>query len=353
MKKMMDAAVMYGANDIKFEKTPTPELPEGGFILKVKAVGLCGSDIRNLTTDSKKGNYPYIYGHEIVGEIVEIDSSVKNYHKGQIVYVYPLAHCLKCENCRMGHHENCSEVEEYTENPGGFAEYIAYSAKRVERGAIYEIPKGKNLIDATIAEPLSSTYACMENINVTLGDSVVIAGAGPIGIFLAIIAKLRGAKNVIITDVTSERLETAKEFGVNHVINSSKENIIDKVMELTDGKGADKVISANPSSKSQQESVYLARKGGTVVFFGGIPKGNKPELDTNQIHYSNLWIYGNYGANSIQVQRAFDLAMSDVFPADKIITHTLPLSKINEGLELTKSGKALKVVLLPEMKKDE
>lgn len=348
----MDAAVMYGANDIRFEKTPIPDCPEGGFVLKVKAVGLCGSDIRNLTTDSRNGDYPFIYGHEIVGEIVEVDDSVSKYYKGQLVYVYPVAHCLKCEQCRMGNHENCTEAESYTENPGGFAEYIAYSAKRVDRGAIFELPEGKNLVHATLAEPLSSTYACMENINVKLGDSVVIAGAGPIGVFLAILAKLRGALNVIITDLSEDRLEMANKFGVDHVINSAKENVIDKVMEYTDGKGADKVISANPSSQSQQESVYLARKGGIVVFFGGITKGVTPEIDTNHIHYQNLWVYGHYGANSMQVQKAFELAMSDIFPADEIITHILPLSEINKGLEMTKTGEALKVVLLPEKKEN-
>ncbi len=194
MVKKMKAAVMYGPNDIRYEDVDRPICPEGGFVLKVKAIGLCGSDIRNLTTDSRKGNYPYIYGHEVVGEVCEVSQQVENYKVGQMIYVYPEAHCLKCENCRSGHHEQCTEIERYTDRPGGFAQYIAYTKKRVDRGATYVLPEGVDPILATLAEPMSSTYACVDNINITLGDIVVIIGAGPIGIFLSILSKMRGAK---------------------------------------------------------------------------------------------------------------------------------------------------------------
>ncbi len=129
MVKKMNAAVMYGPNDIRYEKVDRPICPEGGFVLKVKAVGLCGSDIRNLTTDSRKGDYPYIYGHEVVGEVCEVAPGVENHKVGQMIYVYPEAHCLKCENCRSGHNEQCTEIEHYTDRPGGFADYIAYTKK--------------------------------------------------------------------------------------------------------------------------------------------------------------------------------------------------------------------------------
>lgn len=347
MSEMMKAAIMYGPNDIRFEDVKKPECPDGGLVVKVKAIGLCGSDIRNLTTDSRKGDYPYIYGHEVVGEIVEVDKNVTKYKKGQIVYVYPEAHCLKCENCRSGHHEQCENIEHYTDRPGGFAQYISYTDKRVERGAIYEIPEGFDLIAATLAEPLSSTYACIDNIDVKMGDTVVIIGAGPIGIFLSILSKMRGAGKVIIIDINNERLEKAKSFDIDYFINSNEVDPVEEVLKLTNERGAEKVISANPSTESQQQSILMARKTGTVVFFGGVPKGKLTELDTNIIHYNGLWIYGHYGANSMQVQKAFELAISETFPADKIITHVLPLKEINHALDFVKKGEALKVVLLP------
>ncbi|WP_420544409.1 zinc-binding dehydrogenase [Tepidanaerobacter syntrophicus] len=348
MGEKMKAAVMYGPNDIRYEEVDRPVCPEGGFVLKVKAVGLCGSDIRNLTTDSRKGNYPYIYGHEVVGEVCEVSEEAKNYYKvGQMIYVYPEAHCLKCENCRSGHHEQCTDLERYTERPGGFAQYIAYTKKRVERGATYTLPKGVDPVIATLAEPMSSTYACVDNINVTLGDTVAIIGAGPIGIFLSILSKMRGARKVILIDINQSRLDKASEFNIDYLINSMKINPVEEVLKLTNNIGAHKVISANPSTVAQQQAILMAKKTGTVVFFGGVPKGELTNLDTNVIHYNGLWIYGHYGANSIQVQQAFELAISKDFPGEKIITHVLPLRDINKAIELTKKGEALKVVLLP------
>ena len=347
MTKMMDAALMYGPGDIRVERLPVPQCPEGGFLVEVDAIGMCGSDIRNLTSDSRSGAYPWVYGHEVVGRVAEVASGVTQYTPGQWVYVYPLAHCLKCENCRSGHSEQCSEVEDYTASPGGFAQYIAYSAKRVDRGATFELPDDVDPIRATLAEPLSSTYACVENIDVKMGDSVVILGSGPVGLMLAILCRMRGASQVIVTDTNQARLDKAAAFDIDALVNSAETDAVAEVLRLTGGRGASKVISANPSTQGQQQALYMAAKAGTVVFFGGVPKGSLAELDTNLIHYNGLWIYGHYASNTMQVQRAFELSIDPRFPADKLITHVLPLSEINRALELARTGEALKSVLLP------
>lgn len=122
------------ARDIRFEQVSKPACPEGGFVVKVEAVGLCGSDIRNLTTDSTNGDYPFIYGHEVVGRVHEVAPGVDKYRVGQMIYVYPEAHCLKCDYCRAGFSNQCLDVESYTSRPRGFAQYISYTRKRVERG---------------------------------------------------------------------------------------------------------------------------------------------------------------------------------------------------------------------------
>lgn len=343
----MQAAVMYGPGDIRIETIDRPACPEGGLILKVKAVGLCGSDIRNMTTDSRKGNYPHIFGHEVVGIVDEVDSGTLEYSVGDALYIYPEDHCLQCESCRSGHSEHCTNPGDYIARQGGFAGYVAVTKEQISRDAIFRVPEGVNLRSASLSEPLSSVYACQENINLTLGDTVVIIGAGPIGCFHAQLAKMRGAGQVIMIEINDKRLETAKQFGVDFTINSLNEDAVQKVRVLTGGKGADKVISANPSVKAQAESIFMARQGGTVVFFGGVPKGSMVEMDTNYVHYNNLWIYGHFGASSMQVQRAFALAISDTFPAERFVTHVLPLSEINQGIALTKSGEAIKVVLVP------
>lgn len=343
----MKAALMYGPNDIRIEEIEKPKCPDKGFLLKVMAVGLCGSDIRNLTTDSKSGKYPHIYGHEITGVVEETAENCTQYKTGDRLYIYPVDHCMECEPCRTGHSEMCENPGDNLNHPGGFADYYAVVPRQIHRDSIYRIPDEVSFDRASLAEPLSSVYACQENIHVGFGDTVVIIGAGPIGCFHAKLAKLRGAKQVIMIEINDKRLNIAKQFGVDHTINSTKTDPVQRVKELTNERGADKIISANPSTKAQSQAIFMAKKNGIIVFFGGVPKGALTELDSNYIHYNGLWIYGHYGANSMQVQKAFELAISDEFEAEKFITHILPLNKINKGIQLTQSGEAIKVVLHP------
>ena len=344
----MKAAMMYGPNDIRVEEIDKPACPEDGLILKIMTVGLCGSDIRNLTTDSRKGNYPFIFGHEIVGVVDEIGPKQTKYAVGDRLYLFPGTYCMECEECISGHSENCSNHEvAHLAGTGGFAQYIAVGAAKIHYGGIYHIPEDVSFDAASLGEPLTSVYACLENIDVKFPDTLVIIGAGPIGCFMAQLAKLRGAQKVIMIDINDSRLEMAKDFGVDVTINSSVEDPIAAVLKLTNGKGADKVISATPVNATQTQSIHMVRKGGLVVFFGGVPKGSMTELDCNLIHYNNIWIKGHFGASYIQSQKAFQLAISPNFPTERFITHVLPLDQINEGIQLTRTGEAIKVVLHP------
>lgn len=344
----MKAALMYGPNDIRVEMIEKPACPTDGLILKIMAVGLCGSDIRNLTSDSRKGNYPFIYGHEIVGVVDEIGPEQTKYKVGDRLYLFPGTYCMECDECISGHSENCSNHEvAHLAGTGGFAQYIAVKGEKVRRGGIYYIPEDVTYEAASLGEPLTSVYACLDNCKVGYPDTLVIIGAGPIGCFMAQLAKLRGAQKVIMIDLNDSRLEMAKQFGVDETINSINIDPIAEVLRLTNGKGADKVISATPANATQTQSIHMVKKGGLVVFFGGVPKGSMTELDCNLIHYNNIWIKGHFGASYIQSKKAFELAINPAFPTEKFITHILPLDKINEGIQLTRTGEAIKVVLHP------
>lgn len=344
----MKAALMYGPNDIRVEEVDKPECPVDGLLIKVMAVGLCGSDIRNLTSDSRKGDYPFIYGHEIVGVVDEIGAKEKKYKIGDRLFLFPGTYCMECDECISGHSENCSNKEvAKLAGTGGFAQYVAVKGEKIRRGGIYEIPHDVTFEAASLGEPLTSVFACMENVKVGYPDTLVIIGAGPIGCFMAQLAKIRGAQKVIMIDLNENRLEMSKAFGVDISINSSNEDPIESVRKLTNGKGADKVISATPANSTQTQSIHMVKKGGLVVFFGGVPKGSMTELDCNLIHYNNIWIKGHFGASYSQSKRAFQLAVSPTFPTEKFITHILPLERIQEGIQLTKTGEAIKVVLHP------
>ncbi len=342
----MKAALMYGPNDIRIEQIDKPACPEDGILFNVKAVGLCGSDLRNLTTDSRGGKYPWLYGHEHAGVIAEIGPNVKqeikdNFEVGDRVFVSPFG--------RPG----------ATDLDGGFSEFRAIHGSTLERVNVLHVPDGFKIEYAILAEPLSSVFSCQEAVNIKSGQSVAILGAGPIGCFHSELAKLRGASKVIMVEVSEDRLEMSKNFAVDYTVNGSEVDSIEAVRDLTDGVGADVVISANPSGKGQQQAIYMCagfrdmmakggtNQGGTVVFFGGIPKDQLVELDTNYIHYNGLWIYGHEGFTLPQNRAAFNIIVNGHIKAEKFVSRIMPLEKINEALELALKGEVIKAVLIP------
>lgn len=345
----MKAALMYGANDIRIEDIEKPEYDAEGLLLKVEVIGLCGSDIRNLTTDSRKGDYPHIYGHEVVGTVAEVGEKCTKFAVGDRLYVYPAVPCLECEYCRAGNSHSCKNLKAYDRIQGGFAQYMAVPSWGVKGPNIYKIPDDVPFETAVMAEPLSSVYACLDNVNVQIGQTIVIVGAGPIGCLQAELAKIRGANKVIMVEINDQRLTESKEFGVDHTINSLKVDAVEEVKKLTNGQGAHVVISANPSTKAQTQAVYMVRPNGTLFFFGGVPKGELTPIDTNFLHYNSIWVYGHYGSNTIQVKEAFETIISGRIDATRYISEIMPLDNLYDAIQLMKSGKANKVLIKPWM----
>jgi len=344
----MLAALLYSPNDLRVEEVPKPICGQNEVLLEIKAVGLCGSDIRTITSGLGRLKYPQILGHEITGEVVEAGASVKKYKKGDRLYVSPLVPCMECPACRRGWFGQCENiVVPGTDIPGGFAEYMAIPHTMLERGNIIFIPPNLSYEEAVMTEPLSSVYASQSYSDVTLDDVVVVIGSGPVGCMHIQMAKLRGARIVIAVEQSSHRLGMAGNFGADVLVNSAEQDPVEKVKSITDGWGADKVIVACPSTEAQKQAVSMAGKRGTVTFFGGVPHGKLTDIDTNIIHYNQLTILGHYAYNHMENSKAFSLIASGRFPVKKYITHILPLKDIAKGLELAKRGEAIKVVLKP------
>lgn len=334
----MKAALMYGPNDIRVEQVEKPVCAEDGMLINIKAVGLCGSDIRHLTTDSRPGEYPCIFGHEHSGVIAEIGRKVKtDLKEGDRVFVSPVlpfpgAHAAM----------------------GGFAEYLPLSAWNLETSNVLPLPDDVPFERVIITEPLSSVYSCQDAVNVKIGQTVVVIGAGPVGCLHAALARARGASKVIVLELRDERLKMAEQFEPDHIIRGADQLMdgadgdpVKAVLDLTDGRGADHVISANPSTVAQQQAVFMCAEGGVVTLFGGVPRGALTALDTNKIHYSNVWVYGHFGFSLEENRLAYDLICSGQFDGDKYVSRIMPLDDINEAVELAKSGKVLKIVLNP------
>ena len=348
----MKAAVYMGIENMPVKDVDYPSCPEGGLILKVMAVGICGGDVRTYYSGSHKIKPPMILGHEVAGEVVEICKDHHDYKIGDRLAMAPGIFCNNCYYCRHGMKTMCENLTEIAfQYQGGFAEYMPLPGKAFSNGRIVPIPQDISYEHAALAEPPSSCIYSQERANVSLGDTVVIIGAGPIGCIHIQVARARGVSKIIMVEISQGRLEKAKLFGADAYINGSREDAVKAVKGITNSLGADKVIVAAPSAIAQKEAIEMCKKRGTVVFFGGLPK-DKPtaEINSNIIHYNDINIMGHYGQERHHVFQSLEMISKGQISAGKIINDILQLDEIVKGFELMSSKKALKVLIKPELK---
>lgn len=349
----MHAVRLYGANDLRYEEVEKPTAPAGGLVVKVKACAICGSDVRNVAAGGSAHGFtlPRTIGHEIAGEIAEVGQGVKGYQVGQRVIVGVIIFCGHCPYCLSGHQNQCEDKEAISyQYDGGFADYVEVPAILVRQGGVLTIPEGLDFPEAAITEPFSCALNGQELSQVGLGDTVVVIGAGPVGNMHAMLARAKGASRIILAELMPERLEKAKEIGAADLfVNSGQEDLKEVVMQATNGRGADVVIVAAPSGQAQLQAISIAAKRGRVNFFGGLPKGRSEiTLDSNVIHYRELFVHGTSDSTPIHMKKILDLMAAGRLDAKRLVTKVLPLSKYQEGFELARSGAALKVILAPE-----
>ncbi len=346
----MKAVVVRAPMEFGVEDVPIPEAPQGGLLLKVLACGLCGSDLRTLRSGHRKVTFPWIIGHEICGEAVEVGVSYQGpWDVGNRLAVGPMAYCGTCDFCRDGQFELCENYREIAQAwPGGFAEYIAIPEACVRYGTIEPVAKTLDPAFAAISEPISSCVNAQEKGQIGLGDTVVIIGTGPIGCIHTSLARARGADQIFVADIVEERLSMAEAFEPDATINAAKVDLVEEVARLTNGKGADVIITATPAPVAQVQAVEMARKGGRILLFGGLPKDNsKPGVDMNIVHYHALHLIGTTTFAPRHQRVALRLMASGRIPMDKLVTHRFPLTDFEQGAKLALEGKALKALFLP------
>jgi L-iditol 2-dehydrogenase len=346
----MKAVVVRAPMEFGVEEVPIPPIPEDGLLLKVIACGLCGSDLRTLRSGHHRVTLPWIIGHEIGGEVVELGPKYRGpWQVGDRLAVGPVVYCGVCDFCINGQYEFCEAYREIAQAwPGGFAEYIAIPPEALRLGTIHRIPEGLDPAHAAISEPISSCVNAQERGRVSLGDTVVIIGSGPIGCTHVSLARARGADRIIVADVVDERLKLVEQFGPDVTINAARVDLVAEVRRLTNGKGAEVVITATPAPVAVVQAVEMARKAGRILVFGGLPKDQgKPGLDVNIIHYNALQMIGTTTFAPRHQRIALGLLASGRIPGDRLVTHRFPLTEFAQGVQLAMEGKALKVVFLP------
>lgn len=346
----MNAVVVRAPMTFDVEDAPLPEVPEGGLLLKVIACGLCGSDLRTLRSGHRKVTFPWIIGHEICGKVAKVGAKYGGWwREGDLLAVGPVVYCGRCDFCVNGQYELCERYREIAQAwPGGFAEYIAIPEEAVRLGTIRPVPEGLDPVHAAISEPVSSCVNAQERGRVGVGDTVVIIGAGPIGSIHCSLARVRGADRIIIADIVEDRLKMAEAFRPDSTVNAASTDLVEAVFSLTGGKGADVVITATPAPSAVVQAVEMARKGGRILVFGGLPKeNNKPGVDINAVHYKALHLIGTTTFAPRHQRTALHLMASGRIDADRLVTHRFPLSEFKQGAAMALEGKVLKAVFLP------
>uniref|UniRef100_A0A7V3YNF6 Alcohol dehydrogenase n=1 Tax=Candidatus Caldatribacterium californiense TaxID=1454726 RepID=A0A7V3YNF6_9BACT len=343
----MKAAVFLGPGNIEVREVPEPEAGPGEVVIRVGACAICGTDVRIFQFGHHHVKPPQVTGHEIAGEIVAIGEGVEGYRVGDKVAVITVISCGRCRYCRRGLQNLCPEQKYIGYHyPGGFAEFMKMPREGVARGNLLVLPEDMDLLEASLIEPLSCVINGQSYLHIGLGETVLVIGAGPIGCMHVAMAKNHGAGKIILADISDERLELAQRIGADVYINPQKENLKERVFELTGGLGANVVIVAASSGSAQEEALELVAPQGRISLFGGLPK-EKPTItfNSNIVHYKEIGVFGVFASHASQYEEAAQLIYAKRVPARDLITHVLPLEDIVRGIELVKSGKALKAVI--------
>ncbi|MBA7579209.1 D-arabitol-phosphate dehydrogenase [subsurface metagenome] len=323
-----------------------PGLRPGEVLVKVSAVGICGSDIHVYEwTSGYEWLIPYlptVLGHEFCGTIVELGVGVKDFEVSNKVVCMPGLPCMNCKYCQRGEHNRCIKRKSIGLHEwGAFAEYVAIPATNcllLDENISSEV--------AALAEPLAVVVNAIEISKLTIVENVAVMGPGPIGLMVTLLAKRAGASRVILIGTKSDRkrLEVGKAFGADTIIEVEEQDPVNAIMNMTRGLGVDHVFEASGASQSIKNGIKMVCKGGTMTIIGihSLPV----EIDINTIVRQEKCILGSYGSSAKTWQKVIPILYDSQEMLKNLITHRVQLDNILQGFKLAKSSEAIKVLVL-------
>lgn len=339
------AAFMTGLKQMEIREIPVPEPKEKEVLVKVEYVGICGSDV-HYYEHGKIGDFivngDFILGHECAGTVVAIGKGVKKLQVGDRVALEPGVTCGQCEFCKSGRYNLCPDVEFLATPPyyGCFENYIAFPENMA-----FKLPSSITTKEGALVEPLSVGMHAAKQGRVTLGSSVVILGAGCIGLMTLLASKAFGAIDITVVDVIPKRLEKAMELGATRVINAAEMDAVKRIYELTDGEGVDIVMETAGSVKTVQQTAYMVKRGGTVVLVGMAPQDiieyNFAKLLGKEAEIKTVFRYRNIYPQAI---KAMDEGLIDV---SGIVTHEYSFDEIAEAFDvnINRKNDVVKIII--------
>jgi L-iditol 2-dehydrogenase len=345
----MRAARLYGRDDLRVEEVPVPVIGPGEVLLKVKAAAVCGTDIRMFRNGARAATpeTPLVLGHEVSGVVEAVGEGVTGCRAGMSVAVAPNMGCGVCDQCVSGNTQMCATYQAFGINiPGGFAQYMMIPRAAVSQGNLAPIPEGADFISAALVEPLACVYNAFQKIAVVPGDTVLVIGAGPIGLMHAKVALMAGAARVFMNDLSAERLSLCRKVEPA-IVALESEGLKERLSALTDRKGVSVCITAAPSAEAQVLALEVVGVNGRVMFFGGLPEGrSKVALDTNLVHYKQITITGTSRQSLIQYRQTLALVASTRLVVKDLVTMSSPLEDIRASFDQVIQGKGLKNVIV-------
>ncbi|RKR92873.1 L-iditol 2-dehydrogenase [Micromonospora pisi] len=346
----MKVVRFHAPGDVRIEDMAEPTPGPGDVKIRVRNCSTCGTDVKISKFGHHHIHPPRVMGHEIAGEVVETGADVTGWAAGDRVQVIAAIPCGTCAECRRGRMTVCPNQESMGYHyEGGFAQYLVVPAKVLAVNGLNRIPDGIGFAEASVAEPLACVLNGQELARVGTGDDVVIIGSGPIGCLHVRLARARGAARVFLVDLNRARLDMAAALVTpDAAICGTEVDPVDEILKLTEGRGADVIITAAASGAAQEQGIQMAARQGRISFFGGLPKDNPIiACDSNLVHYRELTIVGANGSSPAHNAEALRLIATGAVPVADLITHRLPLDQAIDALGIVARGEAIKVTIEP------
>ncbi len=341
MADLMKAAVFEGKGKMTVKKVPVPKIKNADDVkLRIEAASICGTDVQILKVPPGHPATPgAILGHEYVGQVVEVGKAVKHLKPGDRVVVDPNLTCGLCPYCRLGLPNMCQNMTTLgIFIDGGFAEYNVAPAK-----ALHKIPPELTTDLAIFAEPFSCVVNGATKLKLLAGESVVVLGAGPIGLYYTALMKMSGAGKIIVAEVNKKRAKMALKMGADMIINPQEVNLREAVRAETGGIGADVAIECVGCLLT--DAISCVRRGGRVLLFG-MNSTACCSCTQYDITREEITIIGTYISNH-SMPSVIRLLQTGKMPLDKLITHRVKLSNIMDGIKAMQSGDAIEVIVTP------
>lgn len=343
----MKAVLLNAPGDYRVTDVPDPDVGDGDILIRVRAATLCGTDLRILSGRKKKGvRFPSVIGHEFAGDILKTGPAVAGFKPGDRIAADPVVPCRSCAYCRTGMENVCLNRRAIGyEFDGAFAELLRIPAAALEAGNIRKLPDSLSYAAGALIEPLACVVNGQENVDMRLGDVVLVLGAGPIGLMHMLLAKASGAGLVVVSEPNPERRRQAAELGADIVVDPGAEDPGEVVRARTDGLGASVAILAIGVPALATAALGYVRKGGRVNLFAGFSTGDTAAIDVNLIHYNEIYVSGASALSRESYDKALGIIASGALPVDKLVTHRFPLDDFGKAVELARSGKAIKIAI--------